>query len=450
MRRKMMDKISVAFMQLGSCWGCHQSLLDLHEEILDILPLIDIKFWQAVVDTKEKDLEAMPDKSIEVGFVEGHIRTEHDVHSLKLMRKKSKTLVCWGACACNGGIPSLANSFPIEENVKRKYVTADTVVTSNPITENLPAFVDKIIPNDEIVQVDAYLYGCPPKRENIKAAIFGVVEALYGQLWLDTNVCSVCEMKGAECLLRKSIPCFGSVTGAPPGLKWTKDKGPCMGEYGMTKNISMEEATILTNFVDGLTQVTPAVAKIIIEFVTLYFRLPALGSLVLPIDPLQAVAQGKLGEYPLERLAGGGDGLALDVPEPIRNFAVIALKKLASANIPSGIQNVCAHCERNKDIKIVGYKRDHEGKADPKVCFLNQGYMCMGFLTNAGCGATCPGVNMPCAGCYGPTPDIVSNPEAFIKKITDLGGNPDILKDTRGLFYRFSYAKTKHSGRLDK
>ncbi|MHA1785323.1 MAG: hypothetical protein ACTSVE_08995 [Candidatus Helarchaeota archaeon] len=445
-----MDKISIVFTQLGSCWGCHQSLLDLHEELFDILPLLDIKFWPAVVDAKESDLAALPDKSVEIGFVEGHIRTDHDVHMLKLTRQKCKTLVCWGACSCYGGIPGLANEFPIEENIKRKYVTADTIVTSNQLTENLPQFVDKVIPNKDIVQVDGFLYGCPPKRENIKAAIYGAVNALYGPYWLDTNVCSVCEMKGSECLLNKGVPCFGSVTGAPPGLKWTKDRGPCLGDYGMTNNISIDEANKLKSIVVGLTEVTPEIAKIVIEFVTLYYRLPQLASFYLPIDPLQAVAQGKLGEYPLERLAGGGDGLALNVPELVRELSVEALKKLSLGNIDPGLQNVCAHCDRNKDIKIQGYKRDYEGKADPNICFLNQGYMCMGFLTAAGCAATCPSNNMPCAGCYGPSPDIADDPEAFVKRITDLGGNIDIINDPVSLFYRFSYARIKHSEKIKK
>ena len=448
-----MAKVSVAFMQLGSCWGCHQSLLDLHEELLDILPLLDIKFWQAVVDTKESDLEAMPDKSIEIGFVEGHIRTEHDVHSLKLIRKKSKTLVAFGACSTNGGVASLANSYPIEDNIKRKFHTADTVVTANTPTENVPAFSDKVIPNDEIIQVDAYLYGCPPKRENIKAAVYGVVLALYGEYWLDTNVCGVCEMKGDACLLNKGVPCFGSVTGAPPGLKWTAARGPCMGEYGMTKNISMDEAVKLTNFVDGLTEVSAAVGKIAIEFVTLYFRLPALGSLVLPIDPLQAVAQGKLGQYPLDRLAGGGDGLALDVPEAIRKFAVIALTKLDSAKVDSGNKNVCDHCERKilgPAMKINGYKRDYEGIMDPKICLLNQGYWCMGFITRAGCGATCPTANMVCSGCYGPSVDIIGKPEAILTKVSALGGDVNQVLDKRGLFYRYNYAGPNKTESLDK
>ncbi|MFX0133118.1 MAG: hypothetical protein ACFFDN_05690, partial [Candidatus Hodarchaeota archaeon] len=78
--------IKVGFMQLSSCWGCHQSLLNLHEELLEILPLIEIVYWPAVIDVKEKDLEAMSDGSIDVGFIEGMIRTEQDLNHVKLIR----------------------------------------------------------------------------------------------------------------------------------------------------------------------------------------------------------------------------------------------------------------------------------------------------------------------------------------------------------------------------
>ncbi|MFX1590232.1 MAG: F420-nonreducing hydrogenase, partial [Promethearchaeota archaeon] len=85
--------IKVAFMQLSSCWGCHQSLLNAHLGLLPILPELDIVYWPAVVDFKHKSLESRPDGDILIGFIEGVARTKQDTTNVKLMRKKCKIIV---------------------------------------------------------------------------------------------------------------------------------------------------------------------------------------------------------------------------------------------------------------------------------------------------------------------------------------------------------------------
>jgi F420-non-reducing hydrogenase small subunit len=454
-------------MQLASCWGCHQSIVDMHLELLDILPLLDIVYWQAVVDTKHDQLEALPDGYIDVGFVEGHIRTKHDTHLLKVIRKKSKLLIALGDCSTHGGVAGLSNLFPIEENTKRKYITAETVVDNFAIpSENVPEFEPKVIPNKDIVKFDAFLYGCPPTSENLKAAVLSLVPVLLDKKYLDTNVCSVCAMRGAECLLKKGIPCFGSITGAPPGLKWTAEKGPVMGEYGTTNNVAQPEANDLLKLAAGIKDVTEDVAKIILEFAILYFRLPNLGQVYLSADVLQAAAQGKA--LPTKMIGGSVPAVDLSAITPemvgpalapvftglpavvkdIVGAAAVLLTKCSA--FKPGLQNVCAHCDRNDgNIKLVGYKRDYEGIKDQKTCLLNQGYICLGFLTNAGCGAKCPNANSPCIGCYGPMEEIVDNPEKYNAKIQSIlseGTVDDLVNkmvDPVGVFYKASYARTK-------
>ncbi|MFX0010199.1 MAG: hypothetical protein ACFE9R_07790, partial [Candidatus Hermodarchaeota archaeon] len=46
--------------------------------------------------------------------------------------------------------------------------------------------------------------------------------------------------------------------------------------------------------------------------------------------------------------------------------------------------------------------RDFEDLPNTEDCLLEQGYVCLGPVTIAGCGALCINVNAPCAGCYGP------------------------------------------------
>jgi F420-non-reducing hydrogenase small subunit len=152
--------------------------------------------------------------------------------------------------------------------------------------------------------------------------------------------------------------------------------------------------------------------------------------------------------------------LFTSLPEVTKNIIGAAAVLLTKCDaFKPGLQNVCAHCDRNDgNIKLIGYKRDYEGGIkDQNTCFLNQGYICLGFLTNAGCGAKCPNANALCIGCYGPMPDIVDNPDKYVERIQAIlepGVTVDDLvnkmADPVGVFYKASYARTKISNKIKK
>ncbi len=54
---------------------------------------------------------------------------------------------------------------------------------------------------------------------------------------------------------------------------------------------------------------------------------------------------------------------------------------------------------------IKEFKRIATSAPDPAVCYLAQGYVCLGPATRSGCGERCIKANMPCRGCFGPTPE---------------------------------------------
>ena len=80
----MAEKVTVATTWLQSCSGCHIALLDLHEELLDVLKLIDIRY-STIVDIKE-----VPE--VDVGLVEGAVANEDNEEILKTFREKAKTI----------------------------------------------------------------------------------------------------------------------------------------------------------------------------------------------------------------------------------------------------------------------------------------------------------------------------------------------------------------------
>ena len=152
---KEKKKLQLAFYWAASCGGCEIAVLDIDEKILDVLQLADILFWPVAMDFKYNDVEAMNDNSIDVCFFNGSIRTEEQEHIAKLLRKKAKIMVAFGACAVNGGIPGLANianrkevfdvaylDNPSLDNPKK--VTPKTTVKVKEGTLTLPEFYDTV------------------------------------------------------------------------------------------------------------------------------------------------------------------------------------------------------------------------------------------------------------------------------------------------------------------
>jgi F420-non-reducing hydrogenase small subunit len=123
---------------------------------------------------------------------------------------------------------------------------------------------------------------------------------------------------------------------------------------------------------------------------------------------------------------------------------------------------LCDECPRKEskptELSFGEFKRPHEVIADPALCFLAQGIVCMGPATRSGCGAACITGNMPCTGCYGPPSrvrdqgakilsslcaNVAAEDEAEIEKI--LGTIPDPV----GTFYRYSLARSLLRRRAD-
>jgi F420-non-reducing hydrogenase small subunit len=108
---------------------------------------------------------------------------------------------------------------------------------------------------------------------------------------------------------------------------------------------------------------------------------------------------------------------------------------------------LCDECPREKhELKFKTFQRRHLCHPDPKTCFLEQGIICIGSATRAGCGWRCIQSNMPCRGCYGPLPEVRDQGAKILTAIashidsTDAAEVEKILDtipDPAGYFYRF-------------
>jgi len=303
------EKLKIAFYWAASCGGCEVAVLDVNEKILDVVAAADIVFWPVAIDIKYKDVKAMPDKSIDACFFNGAIRTSENEKMAKLLRQKSKILVAFGSCACDGCVKGLANLWDKDTVFERVYL--ETPSTENPesvtpktrvkVKEGeleLPEFYDTVKTLPQTVDVDYTISGCPPP-----------------------------------------IPAI----------------------------ISM-----FTAFISG--------------------NLPPKGSSFLPN------------------------------------------------------KSICDECPREKkNREISEIKRIYEIDDDGKTCFWDQGVICMGPATRAGCGAQCPNVNVPCTGCGGPGPRVIDQGAAAISALASIATNPEVVKqvvDPIGTFYMYSLANS--------
>jgi F420-non-reducing hydrogenase small subunit len=109
---------------------------------------------------------------------------------------------------------------------------------------------------------------------------------------------------------------------------------------------------------------------------------------------------------------------------------------------------MCEECTRKKtELKFKSFKRRHLTHPDPEVCFMEQGIICVGAATRAGCGWRCIGSNMPCRGCYGPLPNVHDQGAKMLSAIAacidadtpeDVDRILDTMPDPAGYFYRFA------------
>lgn len=312
------QKIKLACYWACSCGGCDVSILDTDEKLLELAEAAEIVFWPIAVDAKIADVEAMPDRSIDLCLFNGSIRNSENEKMAKLFRQKSKVLVAFGTCSHIGGIHGLLNTTNTSKVMETVFSDVPSVNNPDRIIPGastktswgeleLPDLFDSVYSLDQVVDVDYYVPGCPPAVARVKDVI--------------------------DCVLSGILPEKGAVLGA-------QDRAQC---------------------------------------------------------------------------------------------------------------DTCPRRPTNEREKTENFNRPHLWEIDSEKCFLEQGMICLGPVTRAGCGEQCIRGNMPCSGCYGPTPEIVDSGGAMISVLASLiraESEEEILKITEGIedplgkLYQFSLCKS--------
>jgi F420-non-reducing hydrogenase small subunit len=312
----------------AACGGCEIAVLNIHEKILDVDANFDVVFWPVAMDAKYKDVEAMDDGAILLTLFNGGIRNRENEEIAHLLRRKSKLLVAFGSCACEGCIPGLANFSSTKEIFDTVY---NTVSTDNPqgvrpqsaytVPEgalHIPEFYPVLKTLDQVVPVDYYMPGCPPESHQIAAVIDLVVKVLHGEATLPpggavigaggSTVCDDCprarnvktikkfariqdgKTDPTLCLLEQGIPCNGPATRQGCGALCPQAGAQCIGCYGPAEGVIDYGARLITAFASVIDATQPEEIERILDGIPdpagQFYRFNLAGSLMRAAKPV--------------------------------------------------------------------------------------------------------------------------------------------------------------------
>jgi len=166
-----MAKPTIATCSLAGCFGCHMSLLDLDERLLDLAEVVS--FDRSPIT----DIKHCAEQGVDIGLIEGGVCNSENVHTLREFRSRCKILVAVGACALTGGVPALRNRIPLSECLDEAYMQGQGIEEAQiPNDVELPLLLNKVYPIHEVVHIDHVLPGCPPPADAFWALITALLE----------------------------------------------------------------------------------------------------------------------------------------------------------------------------------------------------------------------------------------------------------------------------------
>lgn len=180
------------------CGGCEVTILDIGEPLLDVLQQVQIVHMPVLMDHKiygqtgEKAEMEIPEA--EVGMISGGIRNEEHKKLAQEMRKKCKTLIALGSCACYGGVPALANQYTTEEILEKVYRGSVSTDKDGIPHDDIPPMTDRVYAISEVVKVDLQLPGCPTTPEMVAGALTSLLTGSPFTL-SSKSVCDECPTK---------------------------------------------------------------------------------------------------------------------------------------------------------------------------------------------------------------------------------------------------------------
>ena len=163
-----MSVVRLATMWLESCSGCHMSLLDMDERLVELADLVELVYGP-LVDAKEFP----PD--VDVVVVTGGVGNREQAELLRTARERSRILVSMGDCAVTGNVPAMRNLFDLDDVMDEVYGQATPGRPPVPPQE-VPELLPTVEPLHRFVKVDEYIPGCPPVADLIHFILSEIIQ----------------------------------------------------------------------------------------------------------------------------------------------------------------------------------------------------------------------------------------------------------------------------------
>lgn len=191
----------VAFFSLASDFGCQVQLTNMEDDLLDVLGLMDLGYWQLVASG------AVPER-YDIAVIEGAVTTDEHVALLRRVRETARTVIAIGACAATGGISALAGDADIERCFEAVYGAGAPVARGR----RRPAGIASVL------EVDYHVPGCPVDPTDfvrvLSRALMGLADRCSGD-----PLCAECKVRENVCLLDRGEECLGLVASGGCGAR---------------------------------------------------------------------------------------------------------------------------------------------------------------------------------------------------------------------------------------
>jgi sulfhydrogenase subunit delta len=216
----------VVVLSLASDYGCQVQLSNMTGEILDVLGLIDLTYWQLATSGH------MPD-AYDVAIVEGAVTTDDHVESLKRVRDTAAVVIAIGACANTGGIPGMANLLDLDERYTVVYGMCDGPKVARGRRAPTPV--------DSVIAVDYHVPGCPIDTGEFLRTLSHVLLGMKDRI-PDLTMCASCKVNETVCFFDRGELCLGLVTRAGCGALCPSLGRPCTACRGVAPDANLESA----------------------------------------------------------------------------------------------------------------------------------------------------------------------------------------------------------------